>query len=268
MHSVGAKGIAGHRARASGHDGKVRLDKEVISHLKDRYGKGLNSPVVQVQAIEELQELLEIQYPQNYQEKMGEAIMLVFPANNDQLMKMSSKVARYDIWLKGAWVTLLTKGAQERDGIIRGKRSEIFGPEADKIWPDNQKAETISKVLKGLNKVKGASLKEKLAFFHDSIHQEYASQADAFIKDNQKDLISRFLKLEGVQSDLKKMQPQDRRQNLRAIRQAFGVDESTLARWDMLEKVTRRALGKGCVVYEGPATGHGFGSPGAPRDRT
>jgi hypothetical protein len=245
---AGTKGIAGHRARVSGYDGKVRLDKEVISYLKDRYGKGLNSPKVQVQAIEQIQQLLETQYPQNAQEKMGEAVRLVFPDNIDQLMKMSSKVALYDMWLKGAWATLLTKGAQEGEGIIRAKRSEIFGPEADKIWPDNLKAETISKVLKGLNKVKGASLKQKLAFLHDTIQQEYASDADAYIKDHQKDLLESFFKLEGVQSDLKGMQLQERRQNLRAIRQAFGMDKSTLEHWDNLEKVRDERWGKG-VLY-------------------
>ncbi len=246
--SAGMKGIAGHRARISAHDGKVRLDKEVISHLKDRYGKGLNSPMVQVQVIEQIQQLLETQYPQNYQEKMGEAIKLVFPDNTEGLMRMWSKVARYDLWLKGAWATLLTKGAKEREGIIRGKRSEIYGPDADKIWPDNLKAETISQVLKGLNKVKGASLKEKLAFLNDSIHQEYVSDADGYIKDHQQDLINRFFKLESVQSDLKKMQPQERRQNLRAIRQGFGMDEGTLAHWDKLEKVRDERWEKG-VLY-------------------
>jgi hypothetical protein len=242
---VGTKGVAGHRARVSGHDGKVRLDKEVFSYLKDQYGKGLNSPKVQVQAIEEIQQLLKTQYPQNYQEKMGEAIRLVFPDNIEGLMKMSSKVARYDMWLKGTWATLLTKGKQEREGIIRGKRSEIFGPDAEKIWPDNFKAETISQVLKGLNRVKGASLKEKLAFLHDTIQQEYASDADAYIKDHQQDLLEGFFKLEGVQSDLKGMQPQERRQNLRAIRQAFGMDESTLAHWDTLEKIRDERWEKG-----------------------
>jgi hypothetical protein len=242
---VGSKGIAGHRARVSGHDDKVRLDKEVVSYLKDQYGKGLNSPKVQVQAIEEIQQLLKTQYAQNYQEKMGEAIRLVFPDNTQGLMKMSSKVARYDLWLKGTWATLLTKGKQEREGIIRGKRSEIFGPDAEKIWPDNLKAETISKVLKGLNKVKGASLKQKLAFLHDTIQQEYASDADAYIQDHQQDLLESFFKLEGVQSDLKGMQPQERRQNLRAIRKAFGMDDSTLAHWDTLEKVRDERWEKG-----------------------
>jgi hypothetical protein len=242
------KGIAGHRARVSGYDGIVRLDKEVISHLKDQYGKALNNPKVQVQAIEEIQQLLVTQYPENFQEKIGEAVKLVFPDNVEQLMKMSSKVARYDTWLNGVWATLLTKGAQERQGIIRGKRSEIFGPEADKIWPDNVKAETINKVLKGLNRVKGASLIQKLAFLHDTIHQEYASDADAYIKDHQQDLLDRFFKLESVQSDLKGMQPQVRRQNLRAIRQAFGMDNSTLAHWDTLEKARDERWEKG-VLY-------------------
>jgi hypothetical protein len=244
---VGSKGIANHRARVSGHDGKVRLDKEVVSYLKDQYGKGLNIPKVQVQAIEEIQQLLKTQYPQNSQEKMGEAIRLVFPDNIEGLMKMSSKVARYDLWLKGTWATLLTKGKQEREGIIRGKRSEIFGPEADKIWPDKLKAETINQVLKGLNRVKGASLKQKLAFFHDTIQQEYASDSDAYIKEHQKDLLDSFFKLESVQSDLKRMQPQERRQNLMTIGQTFGMDGNTLAKWEALEKVRDQRWEKGAL---------------------
>jgi hypothetical protein len=244
---TGTKGIAGHRARVSAYDGKVRLDKEVVSYLKNQYGKGLNSPKVQVQVIEEIQQLLETQYPQNSQEKMGDAFRLVFPDNTDQLMKMSSKVAQYDMWLKGIWATLITKGAQEREGIIRGKRSEIFGPEADKIWPDKLKAETINQVLKGLNRVKGASLKQKLAFFHDTIQQEYASDSDTYIKEHQKDLLDSFFKLESVQSDLKRMQPLERRQNLMTIGQTFGMDGNTLAKWEALEKIRDQRWEKGAL---------------------
>jgi hypothetical protein len=179
---------------------------------------------------------------------MGEAVKLVFPANIDCLMKMSNKIALYDRWFKGATAMLYTKGAQEREGIIRGKRSEIFGPDAEKIWPDNVKVDTISRVMKALNRVKGASLQQKLAFLLDTIRQEYASNADAYIKDHRQDLLEGFLKLQSVQSDLKRMRIQERRQNLRTIRQSFGMDEGALSKWDSLEKAREKSWEKG-VLY-------------------
>jgi hypothetical protein len=247
---AGPKGIAGHRARVSEIDGRVRLDKEVVLYLKNQYGKGLNSPRVQIQVIEEIRHLLETQYQENYQEKMGDAIRLVFPDNADRLMKMSGRVARYDVWLKSVWATLPNKGRKDREGIIRDKRSEIFGPDADNIWPDDLKAKTISKVLNGLNKVKGASLRQKLAFLLDTVRQEYASDADAYIKDHQQDLMEGFFKLQSVQSDLRKMHPQERRDNLRTIRQAFGVDKGTLEHWDTLEKARDERWEKGMLYMK------------------
>ena len=71
------------------------------------------------------------------------------------------------------------------------------------------------------------------------------SDADAYIREHQQDLLESFFKLESVQSDLKRMQPQERRQNLRAIRKAFGMEESTLAHWDTLEKVRDERWEKG-----------------------
>ncbi len=240
-----SKGVAGHRARVSEHDGALRLDKEVLLRLQDRYGKELNNPRIQVQAIEEIQRLLESKYPANVQARMGEAIRIVFPAHAEQLLKMSAKFTLYGTWLKGAWGGLLGRSKQEREAVIKEKRREIFGTDAQKIWPEDLRPKTISQVLSGLNKVKGSSLEDKLSFFSDTIHQEYALEAQAYIKEHQKELLERFVKLESVQTDLKTMQPQVRRQNLMTIGRTLGMDESDLARWIALEKTRDERWSRG-----------------------
>jgi hypothetical protein len=243
----GSKGVAGHRARVSEHDGTLKLDKDEITRLRGRYGKELSSPRAQVQAIEEIQRLMESHYPMNVQGKMAQAIKIVFTDNVEQLLNMSAKFARYDTWLKGSWGTLLGRSKPEREGIIKDKRREIFGADADKIWPADLRPKTINQVLSGLNKVKGSSLGDKLAFLSDTIHQEYASEAAAYMKENQKDLLERFIRLDSVQADLKMMQPQVRRQNLMTIGRTLGMDENSLARWEALEKVRDERWSKGTM---------------------
>jgi len=232
----GTRGVAGHRARVSEHDGALRLDEEEVSRLRGRYGKELSSPRTQVQAIEEIRRILEASHPSNIQGAMGEAIQAVFPQDAERLLNMSERYARYDAWLKGSWGTLLGRSRQEREGVIKDKRSEIFGADADKIWPEDTRPRTINQVLSGLNKVKGSSLTDKLAFLSDTIHQEYASETQSYIKEHSKELLERFIRLESVQADLKTMQPQVRRQNLMAIGRTLGMDQDSLARWEALEK--------------------------------
>lgn len=245
FHGGGSKGIAGLRARAIDSQGRLKLDKELISRLKGQYGKGLSNPMVQVQATQEVRKHLQSQYPANADEKMGEALRAIFPENSEQLLKMSARYAGYDAWLKENWGILLGKSRQERESIIWDKRREVFGSDAQKIWPDDQREKTISQVLTGLNKVKGSSLSEKLSFFADTIHQEYAPDADAYIRDHQKELLERFIRLESVQADLRMMQPQVRRQNLMAVGQVLGMDTNSLARWEALEKARDERWGKG-----------------------
>ena len=246
----GSKGVAGYRARVTGHDGKLELNKELISHLRSRYGKDLSSPKVQVQAIEEIQRILEPQYPENFPEKTAEAIALVFPDNTERLIKMSDNLERYETWLQGVWDPLFSKSKKEKESIVWSKRREIFGTDAEKIWADDLRVITVNKVLSALNKVKGASLKDKLSFFEETIRQEFASDADVYIRNHQQDLLERFLKLDSVQADLMKMQPQERRQNLRAIRRTFGMDEATLAHWDALERARDERWEKGLMYMK------------------
>jgi hypothetical protein len=68
---------------------------------------------------------------------MGEAIRIVFPAHAEQLLKMSAKFTLYGTWLKGAWGGLLGRSKQEREAVIKEKRREIFGTDAQKIWPED-----------------------------------------------------------------------------------------------------------------------------------
>ena len=246
----GSKGVAGYRARVTEHDGKLELDRELISHLRSRYGKDLSSPKVQVQAIEEIQRILEPQYPENFHEKTAEAIALVFPDNTERLIKMSDNLERYETWLQGVWDPLFSKSKKEKESIVWSKRREIFGTDAEKVWADDQKTKIINQVLSGLNRVKNSSLKDKLAFFEDTIRQEYASDADPFIQNHQQELLNSFLTLESVQADLKKMQPQERRQSLKAVRRSLGMDESTIAQGDALEKVRDERWEKGLIYMK------------------
>jgi hypothetical protein len=212
------------------------LEKDLVQRLQGRYGKDLANPRTQVQVVEEIMRVLEPRDPERYQKMTADAVRQVFPDNSSQLVKMTGKVALYDTWLQNNWDPLFSKGRKEKQDIIWGKRREIFGKDAEKIWPEEQRTRTIDQVVSGLNRVKGASLMDKFTFFDGTIRQEYDLEANAFIRGHQQDLLNRFLRLESVQSDLRGMSAQERRKNLRAMRKTLGMDEATLAHYDALEK--------------------------------
>jgi hypothetical protein len=242
--------VAGHRARGAAHVGALNLDKALVLRLRSQYGKDLGNSKVQVQVIEDIRRILEPLYPEDYQDKMNEAIVVVFPDNSVQLIKMSDNLVLYETWLQGVWDPLFAKSKKERESIVWAKRREIFGADAYKIWSDDLRVITINKVLSALNKVKGASLNDKLSFFEGTIRQEFSADADVYIRNHQQELLEKFLRLDSVQADLSKMQPQERRQSLRAVRRTFGMDETTLAHWDALEKARDERWEKGLMYMK------------------
>ncbi|HVN71758.1 MAG TPA: hypothetical protein VMU10_07050 [Desulfomonilia bacterium] len=243
----GSQSVAVRRAHLSG---ALNLDKALVSRLRNQYGKDLSDPKVQFQVIEELQKGLQSRYPLNSRDKMKEAVALAFPGNVDQLMKMSDRLDSYNAWLRSTWGTMLDKSFKDREDILKSKRTEIFGTDADKIWTVDLRMNTLNRILSALNRVKNAPLKDKLAFFMDTIRQEYGSDTDAFIDSYQQELLKHFIGLESVQADLGKMKPQERELSLRAIRQAFNVDQATLARWEALDKIREDRWERGLMYMK------------------
>ncbi|HPS94488.1 MAG TPA: hypothetical protein PK600_08495 [Deltaproteobacteria bacterium] len=236
--------------KVSERDRKLEMSEETVSRLRAVYGGAMEDPGVQVRAIEEIRRILVAEFPKTWHARMNEVLYMVFPEKQGQLAKVSAKLDRYNAWLEQNWGGLLGLRSSERNAILWGKRREIFGQAAEAIWADERRMEKISQVLDGLNRVKGAPLSEKLAFFEATIRQEYALKADAFIRDHQSELLDRFLGMESVQADLKRMQPQDRRQALLAVRKALGMDEATLKRLDELEKIRDQRWEKGLAYLK------------------
>jgi hypothetical protein len=224
---------------------EFKLSKDIISRFHTMYAPTINNPASQIQVIEEMGKTLKAEFPVTWQDRMYDALKAIFPENAEHLMDMFKKLIRYNGWLDKNWGKLIGMSRTERNNILLGKRKEIFGNEAKAIWTGEEKTEAIFNVLDGLNRVKGASLEEKLAFFVGTIRQEYGQEADVFIKGHQQELLYSFFSLESVQVDLARMQPLERRQSLRVIRQVMEMDEQTLARWEALEKVRDERWDKG-----------------------
>ena len=232
-------------AQVSKPAGEPELSKDMISSFRTRYALTITDPKAQVQVIEEIENVLKAQIPGTWQGGMYDAFKRIFPENAEQLMDMFKKLIRYNAWLDGSWGKLISMGRKERSDILLAKRHEIFGPGAEQIWADREKTETIFNVIDALNRVKNASLDDKLAFFLGTVRQSYGQEADGFIKSHQQELLQSFLMLKSVQEDLAGMQPEDRRQNLKVIRQVMGMDRGSLKRLDDLDKTRDGRWDKG-----------------------
>jgi hypothetical protein len=226
-------------------DRKLNLSPEKAAQLRSAYEGSLNNPRIQFEAVEKIEQYLILEFPKTWKERKFEAFSIVFPKHKEQLYQLSGKVDTYNAWLDASWGILLGIKRAERNKILWTKRQEIFGNLAQDIWQNDVKDEAIYAVLDGLNKVRKASLEDKVNFFVGSIRQAYEGEADAFMKTRRQALLDGFMGLESIQADLNAMQPEQRRQSLMYIRKSLGMEESELRQWDSLEKTRDERWEKG-----------------------
>ncbi len=225
-------------------------DQQFMDYLKEKFGDTIYNRWTQTKAVEKLMAYLQHFYPDRWQELVYPFLKKMFPDMADELYDHFKKLMEYRTWLNDHRKELNRMTRDERKEYLWDKRYQVFGDAAYEIWAVELKNDQIYEGLKKIDENPDMPFEEKTKTFLDSIEQAYGEDTPRFIKKRQTELMDRFLSVGSVQDDLHSMTAEERREKLRSFREAMGLDEEALKRWDELDRKRDEEWQKGMTYME------------------
>lgn len=210
--------------------------QDVVQYFRNKYGKTIHHKYTQVMLIEKLMSYLIQMYPDDWVVYLYAMLREIFPGMENEIFDTFEKLHKYNTWLKENNSELLKLSSKEKRNALWEKRYEIFGQDADQVWEAEKRNEPIYNALDTIQEG-NMPFDEKLSLFTQSIKEAYKTNTDTFIARKQQELMNSFLAVDSVQKDLAEMTPEERKQSLKDVRKAMGLDSEALKRWEQLDTV-------------------------------
>lgn len=210
--------------------------QDVVQYFREKYGKTIHHKHTQVMLVEKLMGYLMKMYPDDWVVYMYAMLREIFPGMENEIFDTFEKLHKYNTWLKENQNDLAQLNSKDKRNALWEKRYEIFGQDADQVWEAEKRIEPIYNALDTIQE-SDMPFNEKLSLYKQSIQEAYKSNTDTFVARKQQELMNSFLDVESVQKDLANMTPQERKENLKEVRKAMGLDSTALQRWEELDQV-------------------------------
>ena len=210
--------------------------QDVVQYFREKYGKTIHHKHTQVMLVEKLMGYLMKMYPDDWVVYMYAMLREIFPGMENEIFDTFEKLHKYNTWLEENEHDLAQLNSKDKRNALWEKRYEIFGQDADQVWEAEKRIEPIYNALDTIQE-SDMPFNEKLSLYKQSIQEAYKSNTDTFVARKQQELMNSFLDVESVQKDLANMTPQERKENLKEVRKAMGLDSAALQRWEELDQV-------------------------------
>jgi len=210
--------------------------QDVVQYFRDTYGKTIHHKHTQVMLIEKLKGYLSKMYPDDWVVYLYAMLREIFPGMENEIFDTFEKLHTYNAWLEENENELAQLPSKDKRNALWEKRYEIFGQDADQVWEAEKRVEPIYNALDTIQE-SNMPFNEKLSLYKESIQEAYKNNTDQFVARKQQELMNSFLNVESVQKDLASMAPEERKENLKELRKAMGLDSAALKRWDELDTV-------------------------------
>ncbi len=216
-------------------DNKTDAIIEVSIELRRDFGAIIDNAKIQVRVLEKMIKALQELYGDQWQEHMEELIRLTFPELADLLLPRLTNLIAYNEWALEQRFEMANMSDQERRQYMWDKRIALFGEDAQIIWQGQLRSERVQDTLMELGKNTDMPLEQKIDVYISQLNEIYQADAAKTISQHSQEVVDHFLTVAAVQDDLNKMPEADRRQQLKKLRKAVGMDDAALARWDTLD---------------------------------
>ncbi len=210
--------------------------QDVVQYFRDKYGKTIHHKHTQVMLVEKLMSYLMKMYPDDWVVYLYAMLREIFPGMENEIFDTFEKLHKYTTWLKENNADLAQLSSKEKRDALWKKRYEIFGQDAEQVWEAEKRIEPIYNALDTINE-SNMPFNQKLSLYKQSIQEAYKTNTENFVKRKQQELMNTFLDLESVQKDLGAMTPQERKESLKEVRKAMGLDSEALKRWEELDQI-------------------------------
>lgn len=210
--------------------------QDVVQYFRDTYGKTIHHKHTQVMLVEKLMSYLIKMYPDDWVVYLYAMLREIFPGMENEIFDTFEKLHKYNTWLEENNSDLAQMSSKEKRDALWKKRYEIFGQDAEQVWEAEKRIEPIYNALDTINE-SNMPFDQKLSLYKQSIQEAYKTNAENFVARKQQELMNTFLDVESVQKDLAAMTPQERKESLKEVRKAMGLDSAALQRWEELDQI-------------------------------
>jgi len=213
---------------------KMTRKEQLQSYFNQRFHNKLNNPYWQLKLIESMTQLFQQLYPDHWKEEMLKFIRSQYPQLADALINKINALHEYKEWMASLEHSMDFTGADDRLRALWDKRLSLFGEEAYIIWEAAYKDQQFEQSMATL-KNSHAPFKQKVNEYKDIFTQVHGVDVSDGQQKHKTQIMTRFLSLKNIQSDLQAMPPEERKIQLRAFRESLGLDNAALNRWETLD---------------------------------
>ena len=229
-----SENVPGQAVRGEAEDDEDLNRQVIVARLSELFGARIGHPGVQLQAIERLIRYLKEIYPENWQDHVFDLLTLAFPDQAQTMYDNYLKLMDYKQWVTGNYNLLIGLKATERKNYLWDMRRAFFGDDTDRIWEMEIRADKLSRSLEQIDETQ-LPFAEKVDYYRVSLDGIYGDQAEAYRRAYRQNIIDKFLALESVQAELRRMNAEARHEHLADLRTAMGMDQAALNRWSALD---------------------------------
>lgn len=210
---------------------------ELSQQLRAEFGATIHHAKVQIRALEKMIQALKEMYGASWQEHIEAMIRMTFPELAELLLPRLQNLLSYNEWALANREQIASMSEAERRQFTWAKRTELFGDDAEIIWQGQLRTERVQDVLVELSDSTELPLDRKIDHYLEQFNAIYQEDAAQVLSNRRQEVMDQFLTIDSVQSDLHALPEPERREHLRQLRSAVGMDEAALGRWDELDAV-------------------------------
>ena len=207
----------------------------IAQMVKQRFGERLDSPYWRMKLINDLMILFKEHYPNHWRSELEDFFRNAFPEIAEDLLRKLAALLEYNDWLDSLKATMKFASLKERQAALWEKRLALFGEEAYDIWEAALKTEQLQEKIAEVDEYAG-NFAEKADLYRDSLQEIFGEDVLAEDAPHKTQKMTKFLELDSVQEELRRLPVAQRYQELRDFRESFGMDDAALERWDALDQ--------------------------------
>ena len=206
----------------------------IAARLNELFAARIYHSGVQLQAIERLIRYLKEIYPEHWPDHVFDLLCRAFPDQARTMYDHFLKLMDYKQWLADNYNLLIGMKATERRDYLWDMRRSFFGDDTDRIWEMEIRADKLARSLEQIDETQ-LPFAEKVNYYRVSLDGIYGNQAEAYRQAYRQNSIDKFLTLESVQAELRRMNSETRHEHLSNLRTVMGMDQAALDRWSALD---------------------------------
>lgn len=221
--------------------------------LAEEFGLRIDEIAIQARLYRIRQDVVE-RFPANGLNDFNTAIRTAFPDHAEAILALMDRLDRYNDWLDRETAALMDLAPLERHGALWAKRRELFGDDADLIWADERnelarKQEEVQSILAELNRTDHGTLGETLYQLNTRLKATLGEDLVQY-GDANSVITNVFFGLDSVQDTLKRLPPEQRQDEIDAIRRRMGYSEEQVDRLRARDRKRNRRWDNGLNYME------------------